>query len=115
MYICYELFLAVVDSKCDYPAACNAVETVLLHKSLLNTPIFHSLITSLKERGVVINPGPALSSTLPFHSGPAPSFHVEYGALECNLEMVDSLSEAVQHINTYSSSHTDTIVTENGE
>ncbi len=111
----YELFLTVVDSKCDYPAACNAVETVLLHKSLLNSPIFNSLITSLKERGVVIHPGPALSSTLPFHSGPVPSFHVEYGGLECNLEVVDSLSDAVQHINKYGSSHTDAIITENGE
>ncbi|XP_064399418.1 delta-1-pyrroline-5-carboxylate synthase-like isoform X2 [Halichondria panicea] len=103
----------VVDSKCDYPAACNAVETILLHKSLLNSSIFQSVIAALKERGVVIHPGPSLSSTLPFHSGPVPSLHVEYGGLECNLEVVDSLSDAVQHINTYGSSHTDAIVTEN--
>ncbi len=105
----------MVDSKCDYPAACNAVETILLHKSLLNSSIFQSVIAALKERGVVIHPGPLLSSTLPFHSGPVPSLHVEYGGLECNLEVVDSLSDAVQHINTYGSSHTDAIVTENGE
>ena len=105
----------VVDSKCDYPSACNAVETILVHRSLINSAIFQSVISALKERGVVIHPGPTLSSTLPFHSGQVPSLHVEYGGLECNIEVVDSVTDAVQHINTYGSSHTDAIVTENGE
>ena len=106
---------SVVDSKCDYPSACNSVETILVHKSLLNSAIFQSVISALKERNVVIHPGPALSSALPFHSGQVPSLHVEYGGLECNIEVVDSVTDAVQHINTYGSSHTDAIVTENGE
>lgn len=53
-------------------------------------------------------------SCLPFNTGEVASLHVEYGGLECNVEVVDSVSDAIRHINTYGSSHTDTIVTENG-
>ena len=38
----------------------------------------------------------------------------EYGSLECAIEVVRDLNEAIAHINTYGSSHTDVIVTENG-
>lgn len=46
------LFHAVKDSKCDYPAACNAMETLLLHKSLLNTPLFDEMIEMMKANKV---------------------------------------------------------------
>ena len=53
-------------------------------------------------------------SSLPFNTGEVASLHVEYGGLECNVEVVDSVSDAIHHINSYGSSHTDAIVTENG-
>lgn len=39
----------------------------------------------------------------------------EYGSLECAIEIVKDLRDAIDHINTYGSSHTDVIVTENGK
>lgn len=107
--------LIVVDSKCDYPAACNAVETVLVHKDLLNSQVFNTVICALKDRNVTIHPGPKLMTCLPFTTGKVASLQTEYGSLECNVEVVESVNNAIDHINSYGSSHTDAIITENSE
>ncbi|RWS14590.1 delta-1-pyrroline-5-carboxylate synthase-like protein [Dinothrombium tinctorium] len=103
----------VKDSKCDYPAACNAMETLLLHKSLVQSDCFTRICNMLKENGVKIYSGPNLSKMLTFGPPAAKSMRIEYGALECAIEVVDDIREAIEHINTYGSSHTDVIVTEN--
>ena len=105
----------MLESKCDYPAACNAMETLLVHSSLLHTAALQQLVAALKERGVLIHPGPRLAASLPVETTATRSLAVEYGSLECCLEEVGSLTEAVQHINTHGSSHTDCIITEDGE
>lgn len=43
---------SVVDSKCDYPAACNAMETLLVHQDLMKMSALEKLIVALKEKGV---------------------------------------------------------------
>ena len=49
---------AVVDSKCSYPAACNAMESLLVHSALLDTSAFHTLTSSLKANGVSATENP---------------------------------------------------------
>lgn len=111
----HTLIHTVIDSKCDYPAACNAVETILLHESLLNQPAFHKIVSALKQNRVVLHPGPKLARVLPVKSGEVSSMKIEYGGLECSIEVVGSVKEAVEHINNHGSSHTDSIITEDGE
>uniref|UniRef100_A0A4W6C9H7 Delta-1-pyrroline-5-carboxylate synthase n=1 Tax=Lates calcarifer TaxID=8187 RepID=A0A4W6C9H7_LATCA len=92
----------VRDSKCDYPAACNAMETLLIHRDLLT-------------EHVKIHAGPRFASYLTFSPSEVKSLRTEYGDLECCIEVVDSMQDAVDHIHKYGSSHTDVIVTENEE
>ncbi|KAL1505360.1 hypothetical protein ABEB36_004945 [Hypothenemus hampei] len=105
----------VMDAKIDYPSACNAVETILLHKNLMEGDFFSELCYHLKNANVKINSGPNLSKCLQFGPPLAKSMKKEYSALEVCIEVVESMELAIEHIHTYGSSHTDTIITENLE
>ncbi|CDQ80812.1 unnamed protein product [Oncorhynchus mykiss] len=62
---------------------------------------------------VKIHAGPRFASNLTFSPSEVKSLRTEYGDLECCIEVVDSMQEAIDHIHRYGSSHTDVIVTEN--
>ena len=87
----------ILDAKCQYPAACNTVETLLVHKDLAKT-FLPEIVKELESQGVQVK------------------FKVqgiEYNDLIISLNVVDSVEEAIQHINTYGSGHTDVIITKN--
>ena len=113
-----ELALRVIDdSKTDYPAACNAVETVLLHREI--APAFLPLLASrLRARGVTIHTDPEARAMLG-KTGDAPApvqdWHTEYGDLELAIGVVDSLDAAIGHIHQHGSVHTESIITDDAQ
>lgn len=89
------------------------METLLIHKELIRTSFFEALIDLFRLEKVKIYSGPRLSAMLPFPPPAATSLRVEYGDLQCCIEVVDDVNDAIEHINKFSSNHTDSIVTEN--
>ncbi|KAL5973466.1 Delta-1-pyrroline-5-carboxylate synthase [Asimina triloba] len=86
----------VLDAKTDYPAACNAMETLLVHEHLLKTSDFNDVIVDLKTEGVTLYGGPRASALLNIPE--AHSFHHEYNSMACTVEIVDNVHAAIDHI-----------------
>jgi glutamate-5-semialdehyde dehydrogenase len=105
----------IEDAKLDYPAACNAVETVLIHRELA-AEFVPKLVRELRERDVTVHADACAQDLLvdadrqTVHE-PA-DWHVEYGTLELAIGIVDSLDAAVEHIHTHGSAHTESIITQ---
>lgn len=109
----------VMNSKTHRPSVCNAAETVLVHKSLAEK-FLPTLLTSLHNAGVALHCDEAaelIAKTLSIDVGRATAQHwgTEYGVLEMNVGVVDSLEKAVDHIATFGTQHTEAIVTEDKE
>eukprot|EP00271_Cylindrocystis_brebissonii_P006035 TRINITY_DN18578_c0_g1_i2.p1 TRINITY_DN18578_c0_g1~~TRINITY_DN18578_c0_g1_i2.p1 ORF type:complete len:666 (+),score=117.93 TRINITY_DN18578_c0_g1_i2:9-2006(+) len=100
----------IVDAKLDYPAACNAVETVLVHEHWQATGELDDLCKALEAKGIKIFGGRRASKALSLP--PAPALHHEYGDNSCTLEIVVDTGAAIEYIHTNGSAHTDCIVTE---
>ncbi|XP_060675436.1 delta-1-pyrroline-5-carboxylate synthase isoform X2 [Ziziphus jujuba] len=103
----------VLDAKVDYPAACNAMETLLVHKDLMHSRGFDELIVDLRVEGVTIFGGPRASSVLNIPE--ARKFHHEYNSMACTVELVDDVYAAIDHIHQHGSAHTDCIIAEDKE
>lgn len=73
------------------------------------------LLLNIPSPQVIVHAGPRLSRALPFGPVPAKSLKVEYSSLECAVEVVDGVDDAIRHILAHGSSHTDAIVTDNGK
>ena len=100
----------VLDAKTDYPAACNAMETLLLHKDYAHSK---ALLAALQAVGVRLYGDD--EAVAKWGLPPAESFSVEYGDLAATVCVVEGLDAAVEHIHRYGSGHTDCVVTSDPE
>ena len=103
----------LVNAKTDRPAVCNALETVIIHKKWLekNSEL---LITAFKEHGISIHGDKVALSYIPNAVlANEADWANEYLSLELAVKTVDSVDEAIVHIETYGTKHSEAIVTEN--
>lgn len=89
----------VTDAKTQYPSACNAVETLLIHENFNKKD---NLLASLQLSEIQLIDKPE-------------SWAHEYGDKILSFKTVKNVDEAIEHINTYGSGHTDSIITKNIE
>lgn len=100
------------DSKTQYVSVCNATETMLIHKDIA-TEVLPKLAKSFEERNVEIH---GCEKTQQIISClPAESWKMEWLDYKVSIRVVDSLEDAIDHINTYSSRHTEAIITKNAQ
>ena len=85
----------VVDAKTQYPSACNAVETLLIHKDFNKKDELLAAL-QLEEIKLELNPD---------------DWATEYGDRILSVKFVDNIEQAIAHINKYGSGHTDSIIT----
>ncbi|VVB53080.1 2,5-dioxopentanoate dehydrogenase [uncultured archaeon] len=102
-----------VDAKCQYPAVCNATETILVHKDVAKKFI-PTLVKALSENEVEIKGSTQVQKIGGKKVKPATEedYYTEYNDLKVNIKTVPSLTEAIAHINKYGSHHTDAIITD---
>ncbi|MBA7695010.1 Gamma-glutamyl phosphate reductase [subsurface metagenome] len=96
------------DAKCQYPAVCNAIETLLVHSGAAE-----EYLPRLADRleGVELRGDERTRGIIEARTAEESDWRAEYNDLILSIRMVDSLDEAVDHINTYGSHHTDSIIT----
>ena len=86
----------IIDAKTQYPSACNSVETILIHKDFKYET---ELLKALEDADIELIATPE-------------SWHKEYSDKVLSYKFVSSLEEAIEHINEFSSGHTESILTE---
>ena len=100
----------IINAKCSRPGVCNALETLLIDRSI--APVFAPRIAAaLKDKGVELRGDAGFCKLVPeAKSAKEDDFYAEYLSLILAVKLVDSVEDAVEHINTYGSRHSDGIL-----
>ena len=99
-----------IDSKTQYPAACNAIETLLLHHSVASAFLARA-IPAFAAAGVELRGDAAACALGVSHTASEDDWGTEYSDLILSVRVVDDLEQALEHIRRHGSRHTDAICT----
>lgn len=102
-----------VDAKIDYPAACNAIETLLVHSD--REDLLAEAVRELREEGVEVVGCKNTAEQVDVRPAEDSAWDREYGEKKLSVRTVDCLEEAVRHVHRHGSGHTDAIVTEDAD
>ena len=99
------------DAKVQYPAVCNAVETLLVNESIA-PDLLPDLVERYEAAGVELRGDAATREVVDVGAATDDDWDTEYGDLELSIALVDDVYDAVDHVNAHGSKHTESIVTE---
>ncbi|MGB3401945.1 MAG: glutamate-5-semialdehyde dehydrogenase [Microcoleaceae cyanobacterium] len=100
-----------VDAKTNYPAACNAVETLLVHTDIA-AEFLPQVVTALQQHKVELRGDKQTCKIVSIEAATDDDWSTEYNDLTLSIKIVEDLEAAITHINTYGSQHTEAIITE---
>ena len=103
-----------VDAKTHYPAACNAIETLLVHQDIARE-FLPQIAKTLTAEGVELRGDEATQAIIEVKPAQEHDWQTEYSDLILSIKIVDSVDSAIAHINEYGSKHTDAIVTDDSQ
>ena len=102
----------IVNAKCSRPSVCNAAETLLVHAAAAKRAL-PKIGASLLAAGVELRCDPRAKALIPGSmEATEEDWATEYDDLILSVKVVDSIDEAIKHIQTYGTHHSDAIVTE---
>lgn len=104
----------ILDAKTQYPAACNAAETLLVHRDIADE-LMPKLGKAFSEAGVELRGTPEVCERVECAEADDEDFRTEYLDYIISAKLVGDIDEAIDHINTYGSHHTDSIITNDDE
>lgn len=104
----------IIDAKIQYVSACNSVETLLIHKDIVDEFV-PKLYEALKENNVELRGTEEIVKLTGCNQGTEEDNRKEYLDYIVSAKVINSLDEAIEHINYFGSHHTDCIITENSE
>jgi len=102
------------DAKVQYPAVCNAVETLLVHADVA-ADFLPGMVERYRDAGVELRGDAATREVVDVDPATDEDWSTEYGDLELSIKVVDSLSAAIDHVNAHGSKHTESILTEDAD
>jgi glutamate-5-semialdehyde dehydrogenase len=102
------------DAKVQYPAVCNAVETLLVHEAVADE-FLPAMAARYRDAGVELRGDERTREIVEMDAATDEDWTTEYGDLVLAVTVVDSLDEAVAHVNAHGSKHTDSILTEDAD
>lgn len=104
-----------IDAKCQYPSACNSVETILINEKEIKR-ILPALLNEYKNNEVKVLADEKITALFnDVEKATEEDWRTEYGEKKISIKCVKDVNEAVNFINKYGSGHTDCIITENNE
>ncbi len=119
VYVDHEADLAeavevAYDAKVQYPAVCNAVETLLVHEAIAES-FLPGMVDRYEAAGVEIRGDERVREVVDVDPATDDDWTTEYGDLELSIAVVDDVYAAIDHVNANGSKHTESILTEDPE
>jgi len=100
----------IVNAKVQRPSVCNSAETILVHRSEANA-LVPKLVSALQAEGVTVRGCPETAALADVTAATDEDWDTEYLSLDIAMRVVDGLDQAIDHIQRYSTGHTEAILT----
>lgn len=102
----------IINAKCQRPSACNSLETLLVHEAIAST-FLSDVKCALEATGAQMKGCVRAHQLLGIEQAFDEDFHTEHLSNALNIKIVESIDEAIDHISTFGSSHSEAILSEN--